>query len=179
MEVIIKPGTELKKIEINQIDKSIYRAFRVPPVTKDYLEDKLFFLLKKESEILAMGALWKVTPVIFIQHTYTFYGLLEVIANIKGRGYGRRVVVAMREYLAARNLTAFGFTMPKNIGFYEKCGFDIEKYSTKRFVYMKDGDRITNQDGQVIFYLDASDQFMKKILSQRDEEVSIPTDGLW
>jgi len=177
--LVTKSGSELTDNELNQISASLFREFNVPPPTKDYLQDKLFFLLKNGDEILAMGALWEVYPVLFNKETFTMYGFLEVIANIKAKGYGKRVVVAMREHLVARNKTAFGFTMPKNIGFYEKCGFKIETESTQRFVYTKDGERITNQDGQVIFYQDSSDKLMEKILANKDLEVSIPTGGLW
>jgi GNAT superfamily N-acetyltransferase len=177
--LVTKPGSELTDSELNQINTSLFREFKVPPPTKDYLQDKLFFLLKNGDEILAMGALWEVAPVVFNQEVFSIVGFIEVIANVKLKGYGKRVVGTMREYLATRNKTAFGFTLPKNIGFYEKCGFKIETASTQRFVYMKDGKRITNQDGQVIFYQDCSDKFMEKVLANKELEVSIPTDGLW
>ena len=98
--LVTKLGFELTDSELNQINVSLFREFKVPPPTKEYLQDKLFFFLKNEDEILAMGALWEVTPVIFNKETFIMYGFLEVIANVKAKGYGKRVVRTMREYLA-------------------------------------------------------------------------------
>lgn len=162
-----------------QIKEAIFREFKVPFNIDDKSNDRLFFLLKNKDSILAMGALWEVKPVIFNGESFVIYGVLNVVANIKGKGYGKQVVSAMREYLVSRNKTAFGFCMPKNTVFYEKCGFKIETNATKRFVYSKGIERITNQDGQVIFYEDSSDNFMKKVLTNPDKEVSIPTPNLW
>lgn len=178
-KIIIKDGSELTESEIAQIKEAVQREFKVGFNSDDHDSDKLFFLLKNEDEILSMGALWEVKPVIFDGENFTIHAFLNVISNIKSKGYGKQVISTMLDYLKEHNFTGFGFTMLKNTGFYEKCGFDIESGSTQRFVYTKDGERITNQDGQVIFFLDNSDEFMKKVIANPDQQVTIPTDKLW
>lgn len=179
IKLVQKPGSELSEDELAQIKEAILREFKVPFNVNDQAKDRLFFLLKDGDKILSMGALWEVKPVIFDGENFTIYGVLNVVANEKSKGYGKRVVTAMREYLVSQDLTGFGFCFPKNKGFYEKCGLKIEENATKRFIYHKGEERITNQDGQVIFYQESSDNFMKKVLSKQDEEVSIPTNNLW
>jgi len=179
MEIILKNCSELTADELAQIKEAIFREFKVPFKIEDQSPDKLFFLLKEQREILAMGALWEVKPVIFDGEEFSFSSVLNVVANEKGKGYGKQTVLAMRNSLTKNNKTGFGFCMPKNKGFYEKCGFQIEEKSTQRFIYHKGSERITNKDGQIIFYQDSSDKFMKKVLVNPDKEVSIPTQNLW
>lgn len=178
-ELIKKQGSDLTEKELRQINAAIFREFKVPPLSKEALQDRLFFLLKTSDEILAMGVLWEVTPVIYNNETFSILGVLNVVANSKGKGYGKQVVVAMREYAMEKDKTTFGFTMPKNTGFYEKCGFNIETTSIQRFVYRKEKKRVTNQDNQYIFYCDSSDRFMEKVLSSPNIEIQLPTEGLW
>jgi hypothetical protein len=175
----IKPGSELTESELGQINASLFREFKVPAAPRNDLKNKLFFLFKEEDEILAMGALMKVEPVYFNDEKFTLHGVVEIVANRKGEGYGMQVVTAMRDHLMKNDLIGLGFCMPKVQGFYEKCGFLIDTTSVQRFVYVKDGERITNQDGQLIFYQDSSARFMEKVLTNKDKEVSIPTKDLW
>lgn len=177
--MVIKKGVDLIDQELSQIKEAIFREFKAPFNISDQTKDRLFFLLKQEDTILAMGALWEVKPVVFNGENFVIYGVLNVVANIKGKGYGKRIVHTIREYLIFRNKTVLGFCMPKNTGFYEKCGFNIDAVSTHRFVYTKGRERITNQDGQYIFYQDSSNHFMEKVLAVPDQEVSIPTEKLW
>lgn len=126
-----------------------------------------------------MGALWVVSPVVFNTKSFTLYGVLNVISNIKGKGYGKQVMMAMRAYLAKHNYVGLGFCMVKNKGFYEKCGYAINTTATKRFVYTKGTEKITNQDGQIIFYQDTTDKIMQTVFNNPQQEVSIPTAELW
>lgn len=123
--MIIKPGSELTENEISQIKEAILREFNVPFNISDQAEDRFFFLLKNEDTIIAMGALWEVKPVVFNEEAFAIYGVLNVVANTKGKGFGKEVVTAMKDYLIKNNLTGIGFCMPKNAGFYKKCGFMI------------------------------------------------------
>ena len=179
MEIILKKNSQLTRDELAQIKSALFSEFKVPFKIEDQSPDKLFFLLKKENRILSMGALWEVKPVLFDGEEFSFLSVLNVVANEKGKGYGKQVILVMREYLTKNNKTGFGFCMQKNKGFYEKCGFQIEEKSTQRFVYTKGAERITNKDGQIIFYQESSDNFMKKVRALPDKEASIPTDNLW
>ncbi len=178
-KIIQRSGSDLTFDELRQIKVAIFREFKVPFNDDDMSKDRLFFLLKNGEDVLAMGVLWKVEPVIYEDTTHTVYGVLNVVANIKGQGYGKQVISCMKNYIIVHNLTGFGFCMPKNKGFYEKCGFTTNTTSTHRFIYTKDNKRITNQDGQIIFYQESSDKLFENILSSQDKEVSIPTANLW
>ena len=129
--------SSLTHSERNQINDALLREFRVslPPI--DPLFEKLFFLLKRADVILAIGGLMEVKPVIFDKEEFVVYGFVDVVANEKGRGYGKQVLKAMSDYLRAHDKTGLGFCMLKNKPFYEKCGFQIETASTHRFVYIK------------------------------------------
>ena len=120
-----------------------------------------------------------VDPVIFNDMNYKLLGFVEVISNVKGKGFGKKLIQHMLNYLKDTDTTGMGFTMPKNTGFYEICGLSINRDSTQRFVYIDGDKRVTNQDGQVIFYMDSSDNFMKEVLAHPDKEVILPTAGLW
>lgn len=176
--MIKKLGSELTPDEISQINEASLRDFKTQFKIED-AKGKLYFLLIEGENLIAFGALGEVNPVTFNGENFSIYGVYNVISNVKGKGFGKQVVVAIKDYLSSHNLTGLGFCMPKNAGFYEKCGFKIEANSTQRFVYTKDGKMITNQDGQVIFYQDGSDKFMEKILRDPQSEISLPTDNLW
>lgn len=174
----IKHESELTATEISQLDEANLREFKAH-YAKSAITDRLFFFLKEQGNLLAFCALGEVTPVYFNNETFSIYGVYDVIANIKGKGYGKHVITALKDHPLASGKSIVGFCMPKNMGFYEKCGFMITTNTTQRFIYNKDGKKITNQDGQVIFYRDGDDHFMEKVLSNPAAEVSIPTDNMW
>jgi GNAT superfamily N-acetyltransferase len=176
--LVIRKGSELDPDEVRQMTDSLQREFKIHTRPESF-RDKVFFLAKDGSEIVAMGGLWHVYPFEFDDIKYDVYGVVEVIANRKGMGYGKQVMTAIHDYLRAHDLTGFGFCSPKNQGFYLKCGFDVADGITQRFIYRHGDQRITNQDGQIIFYLDNSTRMMRKILASPSKEVLIPADGLW
>ena len=178
-KLVIKPAQDLEGNELDQTNASLYREFKIPPLSQKDKTDRLFFFLKEKERILSMGALLKVSPVYFNDQQFILYAFVNVVANIKGKGVGKETMIAMRDYLLENDLTGFGFCMPKVQGFYEKCGFTLNIESTHRFVYKKGDESITNQDGQVIFYLESSNAFMEKVLSQPDKIVYIPNQNLW
>ncbi len=84
----------------------------------------------------------------------------------------------MMKYLQSKNLIGIGFCMPKSRVFYEKCGFIVNTISSHRFVAVKDGKRITNQDGQYVFYC-PHDSFMERVLANPHYDVILPEPNLW
>lgn len=176
--LITKKGTELTESESKQMVSALYHEFKLETDPHTF-DDKLFFLYKSSEEVVAMAGLWEVAPVVFDGKTYTIHGVVEVIATIKGRGYGSIVMCAMHEHIIKNDLTSVGFCRPAISVFYQKCGFTIAQGITHRFIYQKDGKDITNQDGQIIFYQDGSDEFMKHVLADETHHVLLPTDGLW
>ncbi len=176
--LVIKKGTELTESESKQMVSALYHEFKLDTDPHSF-DDKLFFLYKASEEVVAMAGLWEVKPVMFDGKSYVIHGVVEVIATMKGRGYGSIVMRAMHEHMSKNNLTGIGFCRPAISEFYEKCGFTVVRGVTHRFIFQKDGKDITNQDGQIIFCQDGSDEFMKHVLSDETKNVLLPTDGLW
>jgi len=176
--LVIKKGTKLNQSETKQMVSALFREFKIETDPKTF-NDKLFFLYKSSEEVLAMAGLWEVKPFLFDGKSYVIHGVIEVIATIKGQGYGSIVMRAMHEHMVKNNLNGLGFCRSAVSKFYEKCGFTVIHGITHRFIYQKDGKEITNQDGQIIFYQDGPDEFMKHVLANPSKNILIPTDGLW
>lgn len=175
-EVIIKQGSTLSNEELNQINDSLNREFTFSSQPREFLKDRLFFLLKDKDRIIAFCALADVKPVIFNNEEFSLKGVVHVVSNIKGKGYGRKVIISMMEYLRLEGVTGIGFTHTKNKGFYEKCGCVFPSAHTDRFV-AKTGEK--NEDGQIIFYIDGKDYFMEKVLANPNENIILPRANLW
>lgn len=178
MTIVQVKGKDLSDYEVGEINSAIFREWKMEPFAKEKLADTLFFFLKENDKIIAMGGLKEVDHVIFDNEEFSILGFVEVVANIKGKGYGKMVVTALREHLISTGKSGMGFTKPETTPFYEKCGFKIELNSSQRFVYMNSGKRITDDEGQVIFYLDGKDHFMENVLKKKGD-IILPTDGLW
>jgi hypothetical protein len=179
LKIIQRPGNELQDHEVQQISQSLLREFNFVFPPKETYNNTIFFLLKDENKILSMGGLMNVEPVLFNNNNYSLLGFVEVVANIKGKGYGKRVITAMRDYLVAYNKSGIGFTKSKNIGFYEACGLSVDANSTQRFVYIEGDKRIKDIEDQVVFYHDSEDKFMKNVIDHPGLEIILPTAGLW
>lgn len=174
----IKPGIELSEEEIREINASKNREWKNTSLTESEMKSNVFFLLKDENgSIIAQGALQEVNDVVFNNERFDILGIGGIIANVKGEGYGRRLMTEIREYLVREKKSAVGFT--NKFEFYEKCGFSTDIASLKRFVYLKDGERITNTDDEGIVYFDGPDQFMEKVLRNPEEEVFLKTAPAW
>lgn len=176
LEHVIKLGSALSDHELQQLNSSLNREFGLSLQSKEQLNDRLFFLLKNNDEIIAFGALLTVNPVYFNGEEFSLMGFVNVVSNIKGKGYGKQIITKMIDYLRSNKKTAIGFTHPRNQIFYEKCGCIFPSISTKRFV-TKAGE--TNQDGQRIFYVEGEDQFMQKVLHNQDSVITLPESTLW
>lgn len=172
-------GSNLSDSHHAQLDAAEHREFGLGLPAKAELADRLYFLLVDGETILACGYLKPIHPVIFSEETFSFLNIGGVIANEKGKGYGKQVMLAMREYLLAHDQTGLGFCFPHNQGFYEKCGFTVEADATPRFIYHDaNGQRFT-AEGQYILYLESSDRFMGKVLADRQALVSVPDPSIW
>lgn len=179
LQIVEVAGLELTDAELKHINDAVFGEWKIPAKNREEFKETLFFFLKDGEQILAMGGLMTTTPVIFNGEEFTILGVVEVVATIKGKGYGRKVVDHLREYAMQRQFSVLGYTMPKTTPFYEKCGFNIETYSTHRFVYNYNGKKIADDEGQVLFYLNGKDKFMEKVLAEPTKEVILPTDRLW
>lgn len=179
MKAIIKNAKDLTEDEFNQINNASLREFKKALSRIEISSGRIFFLLSDDKKVLAMGNLLPIAPINLNQETFSILGIGGIIANEKGKGYGKEIMTAIRDYLAAKDKTGIGFCMPRNRGFYEKCGFNIDTSSVPRFIYLKGGKRVVDQYGQFIFYHDGSDHFMPKVLSDPDQNVILPIPPTW
>ena len=173
-------GNMLPPHYYTQLCESAQREFGVQLPALPAMNDRLYFLLvETESErILASGYLKNITPVTWNTESFSFHNIGGVIANEKGKGYGKKVMAAIRDYLLSHDKIGLGFCFPENQGFYEKSGFKVDQASTKRIIY-RDGDSCFTAEGQVIIYLDSCNRFMKKILADGSHEIYVPDATIW
>src|SRR5258708_1931174 len=173
-------GDELTDHHYTQLNEYSQREFQVQLHAKPELSASLYFLLVETEieNILASGYVKPIHPVIFAHETFSFLNIGGIIANEKGKGYGKQIMMAIRDYLISSDKIGLGFCFPNNQGFYEKCGLKVDTMSTKRFVY-KNGSEIRTAEGQYILYQDSSDCFMEKVLSHGDQEIFVPDPTIW
>ena len=179
MKLVVKNAEDLTEDQFNQINRASLREFQTALPSREILTGRLFFLLLLGKEVLAIGQLLPIEPVHYNHASFSILGIGGIIAKEKGRGYGKQIMIAIRNYLIAKDKTGVGFCMPRNREFYEKCGLDVDTASVQRFVYRKGNNEITDQEGQFIFYHDASDHFMSKVISSSDKKVILPTPPTW
>ena len=177
--LIVKSGEELTRSEIDQINRAKAREFKASPLQAKVLKTTQFFLLLDGDTILALGKLIPVEPVVFNGETFSILGIGGILSNEKDKGYGKQIMTAIKDYLISKNKTGVGFFGPQNRVFYEKCGFNVDTTSSVRFIFKKDGKEINDPDGSCVLYLDASDNFMKKVLSNPSEKVILPRPPNW
>lgn len=178
-QLVIKSGRELSQSEIDQINQAEAREFKAPPrQAKDFKTAQFFYSLMAE-RILAMGKLIPVEPVNFNGEVFSVLGIGGILAEEKGKGYGKQIMIAIKDYLVTKNKTGVGFCALRNKGFYEKCGFNVDITLIKRFIFLKDNDKITNSGDDCVLYLDASDHFIEKVLLNPSMEVMLPRPPDW
>ena len=178
-KLLVKTGGELSGQEIDQINQAKAREFKTSPLNEKQLETALFFLLLGHRKILAMGKLIPVNPVRFNKEVFSVLGIGGILANEKGKGNGRKIMSAIKDYLISQDKTGVGFCGSNNKGFYEKCGFKVETASIKRFVFQEDDRKITNSGDECLVYSDSSDCFMEKVLLRPEQEVMLPRPPDW
>ncbi len=180
LEFVIKQGSELTSSEIDAINAAKHREWQVPPMGDEQRLKHFFALLKdQEGNIQAQGELIPIDGITFDNEQFSVFGIGGIIAYQKGQGFGQKLMQGIIEYAQDQQKSLLGFTGNDIIGFYKKCGF-IEDYSTlKRFVHIRDGEKITNTTEDVVFYLDSKDQFMQTVLANPTLEVFLPQAPDW
>ena len=179
MPITIKRGNELNADEWIQMEAAELREFNVQLSPPEDLSHTLFFLLKDGDHILSMGGLREVKDVQIGVHRFTIFGVVNVISNIKGEGYGKSIMLALKEYAASTQTSTIGFCMPRNLPFYQKCGFQTDTTLTPRFVCLMNESYTTNQDGQYMFYQDGTDCFMQRVKEEPALQIILPSCMLW
>ncbi|MBI3385111.1 GNAT family N-acetyltransferase [Candidatus Gottesmanbacteria bacterium] len=179
MKLLIKTGKELTDSEFEQITQAHLREFKEGPSNKSDLGDNHFFLLKAGEKILAAGILISVQPVNFNKEIFSILGIGGIIANERGKGYGKKIMLAVRKYLAKKNISGVGFCGEYNSDFYQKCGFQTDRDSIRRFIYYENGKRIENKSDDFVLYWNSSDNFMKKVLANKKTDIILPRPPNW
>ncbi|MBI2593724.1 GNAT family N-acetyltransferase [Candidatus Daviesbacteria bacterium] len=177
-QVIIKTLQNLTDSEIDQLNEASEREFKVSLPPKEKMLDRHFFLLEQRKEVLAMGQLLPVEPIKFNSEEFFVLGIGGIIAKQKGKGYGKAIMAAIKDWLVNRNKTGIGFCKLKNKGFYEKCGFLTNIDLLNRFVYLGTEKFYADSENECIFYMDGNDQFMEKVLNNPDQVV-LPIPPVW
>lgn len=139
-KLYIKTARELTEKEIEEINLAIKREFHgsFTKSVKNESSERLLFLLKDtEEKILSMGQLIPVEPVRFKGENFSILGIGGIVPNIKGKGYGKKIMKAIERYLRGNSRVGIGLCKSKNRLFYKKCGFSIDPSLIKRFVYYK------------------------------------------
>lgn len=147
-------------------------------MSADHHDKNIFFLLKdNQNNVLAQGQLIPVNGIVFKGETFNIFGIGGIITNIKGKGYGRKIMFSVKNYLRLHHKTGVGFTSLSN--FYEKCGYSVDKGAIKQFVHVIDDKKIINTESDRVCYLDSDDKFMEKVLKNPDQEVYLPRNPDW
>ncbi|MCL5676158.1 MAG: GNAT family N-acetyltransferase [Patescibacteria group bacterium] len=179
MKLLIKSGQKLTDPEFLQIKESHFREFKDGPNKKEDLINHIFFLLKNKKKILALGALIPISFISFNAEKFSVLGIGGIVANIKRKGYGKKIMTAIRKYLTIKNITGVGFCGEYNVPFYKKCGFKTDKNSIKQFIYYKNDKRIPNTMNDHVVYLDGKDDFMQKVLFHPETDIVLPRPPNW
>lgn len=177
LKVEIKLGKDLSQREIGAINKAKARE-SMPDIKEDDLENSTFILLKdSDGNILAQGQLVSIDGISFNNEYFSILGIGGIVANPKGKGYGRKLMLVIKDYLSKNKTTGVGFTgVPE---FYQKCGYLTDRESLKRFVHIVDNKYIRNTEDEYVVYIDSEDKFMEKVLSNPDIKVYLPRDPNW
>lgn len=173
-------GNKLDDQYYTQLNEASQREFRVRLPAKPEIHDRFYFLLvaTETEKLLASSYLKPISPVICNQEIFSFLNIGGIIANEKGKGYGKQLVSAIRDHLIAHDTIGLGFCFPHNQRFYEKCGLTVETRSTHRFIYRNGEERLT-AEGQFLLYQDRSDHFLEQVLAQGEHEVWVPDPTIW
>lgn len=172
----------MSESEYLQIKEAFFREFKEGPNSPSDLHKHKFVLLKEGEKVLAIGELIPVSPVIFHGKIFDILGIGGILANEKRKGFGKKVMTAVKKYLTVHHKTGVGFCGEYNIPFYEKCGLKIDRDSVTRFVHYEKGKRISNEMKKTtdfIVYLDSDDHFMKKVQNNPSEDIILPRPPNW
>lgn len=108
-KILIEHGTQLSQQEIESINVARAREWKTPPMQKTEQESTLFFLLKDdENLVLSQGGLMEIDGIIFNNESFSIFGIGGIIANEKGKGYGRQCMIAMRDYITKHKKQVWG-----------------------------------------------------------------------
>jgi hypothetical protein len=130
----------------------------------------IFFFVKENQKVVAMGALRKIGMVLEGKE-YDIFGIAGILSLKKGTGYGKVLIESMVSYLKKTNKTGLGFCGRKNKIFYGKAGLKYKNLLGKRFALRnpKNGETKFEEPediGDGIYY-EGKDEFISKLLKTK------------
>ncbi|MGH2581268.1 MAG: hypothetical protein ACRDFQ_00035 [Anaerolineales bacterium] len=179
MTLSIKPGNDLTTDERTQINEVKATEFNLDAMAERELNDSLFFLIHDGDRTKAMGQLERVDPVHFGNETFSLMGMGGIIAIEKERGLGSQIVSAIKDFLARYGLLGIGFCLASRSYFYEKNGFQVNRDLIHRFVFIDEGEKITNSDDECVIIFDGSGNFSMLVSADAISDFILPRPPNW
>lgn len=175
-ELTVKKGRELNQEEwgvINRLRRVEFGAVEDLTPDESEEEENWLFLKATTGEVLAIGRLSELR-VRFEDKEEELLFFSTVIASKKGKGYGRRMMEAIKERGQREGRTVIGFCETDLLPFYEAVGFEIVKAKDNRFVYIDAAGKELKKivPGEVI-YSPGRDGFMERVLSSKSKRVEV------
>lgn len=174
-KVVIVQGKNLSTNDLGIINAARQKEFGSPvaidPKPDNEEWEKQYFLARNGEKLVAFGRLHEV-DVTFENQTYPIFGIATVIALEKGGGYGKTLMIAMKEYIEERGKTGIGFCSKDVTPFYEKCGYGILVDGQQEFHHPAP----PKFEGSDVLYIDGEDRLVEKMLAHPGEiaELSKP-----
>lgn len=172
-----KLGKDLTKEEIKVINKYKAQEFGTKPLDEEdnskYRKHVFFFVKSEKGKIVSFGRLARFIME-FKSRKYNIYGICTIVSVIKKKGFGKKLIKAMKEFVLQTDKTCIGFCDPNLSLFYKKCGLSILPQQARRFV--KGGDSIkADSCRDDVIYQEGKDSLIRKIKRNPDELVLLPT----
>jgi predicted GNAT family acetyltransferase len=176
MKLEIKKGSQLSKEFIQEWNELIKKEFKgYGQLKKKEFYKDVFFILENKNKLLSIGRI-KSLKINFIGKNYKILVITDVVSIIKKKGYGKRIIQAMKKYIKRKGNSEIGFCHPKNTRFYEKCGLIIVKDGVKRCYYRdKNGKIHKNHWDKNLLCLEGKDRLISKIISNPKEKIKLST----
>jgi hypothetical protein len=157
--VLLSEKTEL----FEAVKQLIIKAFPWDePLEPEFVADNLFFIIEL-SDIKAVGRL-KPDKVLFMNEEYSVMGVADIVSIEKG--YGRKLMSAIKKYLEESKLMGLGLCASNNSGFYNKCGFKTVNGSANRIIFK--GPQSNDDD---LLYFNDIKGLIKKLIANPEEKI--------
>jgi len=179
MRIQIIPGKSLSIKDIKSIDEIKAREFKVPPMNQKQIKNSIYFLLKDDGEIKAIGQLVKINGIKIDNDVYSILGIGGIVSNVKLRGYGRKILASIKNYLGKNHITGVGYCRKRNKEFYLKCGINVDCSLNPRLVYVKGRKRITNTRDHCIIYYEAGSKLIAYLQKNSKSIALLPRYPNW
>ena len=159
MRLKIESGNKIKPEILKELDKIWQLAFtghysfsKKSSELGNFLDDK-FFILYEKNKILSTGRLRLIESINFKGKDYKIQGISDIVSVEKGKGYGKKIMAAMKKHLDKNRQVGIGFCKKENSEFYKKCGFGIAPGLVRRFSFIEKNGKISQNklDQDVIF----------------------------